>query len=542
MVPNTKMEGRHTQLYNYNGGSKYSRCIFVIDIMNSTSHIGIIGAGISGLVTAKVLRQHGARVTVFEKASEVGGVWIAERTYDGLTSQNTKQTYAFSDYSMPDHFDACPTAAQMREYLNGYVDHFGFRGCIKFDTTVIRAAQDPISGWQVSYADAQGALHREHLDFLVVANGTFHHAFEPQLPGREVFEAAGGKVYHTQHLPPFRELEQKRLAVVGNAKSACDVTNMLAERATYPVVHTYRRDKWKLPLRPFRLFNAENLLLSRLGALLLDYPQKGFFAHLVHALRIPKLIWRGLERRLDRYFGLSDLRLRPIDAINDTLNCTAGLAPEQYYDQVRSGRIIPSKGELTAFTEEGLELKSGKTVQAEVIIFGTGYTQSLPFLDPEVKVNLTGSDGNYRLYRNILPIGVPDLAFNGYNSSMACQFSAEMAAYWLGEYLFGYMSVPPLEEQRRQTDAFIELLKSTRPEIHKGTCVGPFTFHYVDELLRDMGASVQRTHSPWLEWVRKLQPSLYGNLWTELRTLKPKPVYVCKLSVNHQATHEMVPA
>ena len=56
----------------------------------------VIGAGISGLVTAKVFLADGFDVTVFEKEAELGGVWASTRTYPGLHANNPRETYAFA--------------------------------------------------------------------------------------------------------------------------------------------------------------------------------------------------------------------------------------------------------------------------------------------------------------------------------------------------------------------------------------------------------------------------------------------------------------
>lgn len=45
----------------------------------------VVGAGLSGLVSAKVLQEDGFEVTVFEKAPELGGVWASFRHYPGIS-------------------------------------------------------------------------------------------------------------------------------------------------------------------------------------------------------------------------------------------------------------------------------------------------------------------------------------------------------------------------------------------------------------------------------------------------------------------------
>src|SRR5215204_3492975 len=80
----------------------------------------VIGAGIAGLVTAKVLRDDGFDVRVFERLPTIGGVWAPSRTYPGLRANNSRESYAFCDFEYPGTADDFPTAEQVREYLNAY--------------------------------------------------------------------------------------------------------------------------------------------------------------------------------------------------------------------------------------------------------------------------------------------------------------------------------------------------------------------------------------------------------------------------------------
>ena len=78
---------------------------------------GIIGAGVAGLATAKVLKQAGHEVVVYDKAPDVGGVWSRTRRYPGLTTQSPKQQYSLSDYPMPGDYPQWPTGEQVQAYL-----------------------------------------------------------------------------------------------------------------------------------------------------------------------------------------------------------------------------------------------------------------------------------------------------------------------------------------------------------------------------------------------------------------------------------------
>ena len=56
-----------------------------------------MGAGPSGLVTAKVLLADGFDVDVYDKASSLGGTWHPDRTYPTLRTNDTREFYRFSD-------------------------------------------------------------------------------------------------------------------------------------------------------------------------------------------------------------------------------------------------------------------------------------------------------------------------------------------------------------------------------------------------------------------------------------------------------------
>ena len=86
-------------------------------------YVCIIGAGVAGLVSAKVLKRDGFDVTVLEKESTIGGVWVESQAYPGLRSNNPKEACAFSDFDSPESADELPTAVQIRSYLQSYAQH-----------------------------------------------------------------------------------------------------------------------------------------------------------------------------------------------------------------------------------------------------------------------------------------------------------------------------------------------------------------------------------------------------------------------------------
>ena len=89
-----------------------------------TMRVAVIGAGVAGLATAKVLTQAGHVVRVYDRTPDVGGVWSATRRYPGLTTQSPKAQYALSDFPMPDDYPEWPTGEQVQRWLGHHSPSF----------------------------------------------------------------------------------------------------------------------------------------------------------------------------------------------------------------------------------------------------------------------------------------------------------------------------------------------------------------------------------------------------------------------------------
>ena len=110
--------------------------------------VAVIGAGVAGLTTAKVLTQAGHEVVVYDKTPDVGGVWSRSRRYPGVTTQSPKVQYSLSDFPMPDDYPEWPDGAQVQQYFAAYAEKFGIDRLTRLHTEV--AAAEPVGGgWRV---------------------------------------------------------------------------------------------------------------------------------------------------------------------------------------------------------------------------------------------------------------------------------------------------------------------------------------------------------------------------------------------------------
>src|SRR6201996_1096419 len=148
--------------------------------MTSLPLVCVIGAGSSGIAAAKALHERGIPFDCFEKSDQVGGNWVfgnrngMSSAYRSLHINTSRERMEYSDFPMPAAYPDFPHHTQIAAYFDAYVDHFGFRERIAFETGVAHAARAD-GRWRVTLDTGE---EREY-DALLVANG---HHWDPRWP------------------------------------------------------------------------------------------------------------------------------------------------------------------------------------------------------------------------------------------------------------------------------------------------------------------------------------------------------------------------
>jgi cation diffusion facilitator CzcD-associated flavoprotein CzcO len=184
----------------------------------------VIGAGSSGIATAKVLHERGIPFDCYELGDRVGGNWVygnrngMSSSYRSLHINTSRERMEYPDFPMPTTYPDFPHHLHIAEYFESYVDHFGFRDRIRFETGVEHVARRPDGTFAVRLST--GAT--ETYDAVCVANG--HHwdprMPEPPFPGSDTF---AGVQMHSHDYKDEGQLAGKDVVVLGMGNSAMDI-------------------------------------------------------------------------------------------------------------------------------------------------------------------------------------------------------------------------------------------------------------------------------------------------------------------------------
>ena len=382
----------------------------------------VIGAGSSGIAAAKALRERGISVTVFETSDRVGGNWVFDNrngmsaAYRGLHINTSRDRMEFSDYPMPRSYPDYPHHTQIAAYFDAYVDHFGVRDAIRFETTVAHACRGAEGVWELELGD--GSVER--YDALLVCNG--HHWDprwpEPMFPGHETF--TGTQIHAHDYRDPDL-FAGRRVLILGMGNSAMDI----AVEASYVAERTFlaaRRGAWILPKylfgRPIDQLPNDPRLPVRLR------------------MRVVEAMIRLFVGTPEKY-GLP----RPDHRFGSAHPTVSG----RIIDRLQHGAITP-KPTIARLDGDEVEFADGSRERVDVVVYCTGYKITFPFFDPDF---ISAPDNRIALFRRVMHPDVPDVWFVALVQPLGATMPiAEAQGKWIAEHITGAYTLPSEAEMR----------------------------------------------------------------------------------------------
>ena len=341
----------------------------------------IVGAGPAGMSLARAFRQHQLPFIVFERHSDVGGIWDAQNPgspmYRSAHFISSKSQSGYLGFPMPEDYPDYPRGEQILAYHRAFADRYELRQHVRFNCGV-KSAEPDGAQWRLQLESGETVQAAG----LVCANGSNWDPNIPEFPGQ-----IDGEVRHAVDYHDPADFIGKRVLVVGAGNSGCDIACDAAQNADAAYISLRRGYHFV----PKHIFGMPADVFAENGPQLPMWLTQRIFGPLLR-LMVGDLRRLGLPRPDHKIF-----ESHPI--LND-----------QLLHHLRHGDIAARSG-IRQFAGREVEFNDGRRERIDLVILATGYKQSIPYL-PQDALDWKGS--RPQLYLNLFSRRNPSLMAMGF--------------------------------------------------------------------------------------------------------------------------------
>ena len=440
----------------------------------------IVGAGLSGIGAACRLQEEcpDRSYAILEARDAIGGTWDLFR-YPGIRSDSDMFTFGFSWHPWPSD-KSLADGHLILEYLRTIEREYGVDELIRYQHTVTAADWDTAARqWTVTVSTPDGE-QRFTTNFLWACSGYYDYdeGHQPEFPGLAEFE---GTFIHPQHWPADLDHAGKKVVVIGSGATAVTLVpamalggpgdvvekiTMLQRTPTYimsrpakdPLARGINNVLGKVPgIVPFKKtrekLGYEAIRWANIGLLIGSYQLARRKPELVK-----RMVLKGVVEHLTARPGQDGMTADEAQAYAekhftppyDPWDQRLCVVPNgDLFRAIRSGRADIVTDRIRTFTAKGIELESGETLEADIVVSATGLKIKL-FGGLDIHVDGKPVDMAQTMsYKAAMLSGLPNFAFTiGYTN----------ASWTLKADLVGDFVVNLLKHMRahRYTEALVE--------------------------------------------------------------------------------------
>lgn len=381
--------------------------------MEKQIDILIIGAGISGIGLAAHLSKKAPnrQFQIIERRESFGGTWDFFK-YPGIRSDSDMSTFGY-DFKPWRGTNILAAGKDIKGYLAEVVDEFNLKSKINFKHNVKSANYDSSrKKWIVEIENDKNKTETWVTNFILGCTGYYNYeqGYEPEFPNREAFK---GQIIHPQKWPENLDYTGKKVVIIGSGATAITLVPAMAKGGAQHVTMLQRSPTYIASIPSIdviydkmRKILPENVAYKLTRARNIGM-QRGIYAL---AQKQPKLLKKLLLKSIEfQLKGKVDMKhFTPSYNPWDQRLC---VVPDgDLFKILREGKASVETDIIEKFTEKGIQLKSGKHLDADIIITATG-------LNIQILGGIQGTiDGQSlntsktMLYRGVMVSDVPNMA------------------------------------------------------------------------------------------------------------------------------------
>jgi len=348
-----------------------------IETVNQHFDVLIVGAGISGVGGAYHLtdQRPGTSFVVLESQDDFGGTWRTH-TYPGIRSDS--DLYTFGYRFKPWTGAPIATADEILTYMGEVIDDNDLARHIRYGQQISAAtwsSQDRLWTLEGTRTDT-GEQFRYTGNFLWMCQGYYRHSegYTPEWPGMDRFE---GPIVHPQNWPDDLDYEGKKVVVIGSGATAATLIPAMADRCEHitmlqrsPTYFVARKNSNELADTLREIEIDEEWIHEIVRRKILHEQQ--IVAQL--AYEQPELVkgelFRGIREILGDDYDM-DTHFKP--RYRPWQQRIALVPNGDLFHGIVSGKASVVTDQIESFTENGILLQSGDSLEADIVITATGF-------------------------------------------------------------------------------------------------------------------------------------------------------------------------
>ena len=375
----------------------------------------IVGAGISGIGSAYQLARQlpGTTFVILEEQESFGGTWLTHK-YPGIRSDSDLHTfgYSFKPWVGP----PIATAAEIRAYMNEVIVENDLGRHIRYNNHINSASWSSKTNlWTVEAVRSEsGEPATFTANFLWMCQGYYRHSegYTPQWKGMETFK---GRIVHPQRWPEDLETSGKNIVVIGSGATAATLIPAIAEKCAHitmlqrsPTYFRTGRNAIELA-EQLRQLQVKEEWIHEIVRRKILFEQDAFTRR---SFTEPEVVKQELLGAIRAVLGPDyDIETHFTPKYRPWRQRIAFVPDADLFQGIKSGKASVVTDEIDRFTAEGILLKSGQSLKADIIITATGFNLNvlgdIAFAIDDVPLDFAETV----TYRGMMFTGVPNMAW-----------------------------------------------------------------------------------------------------------------------------------
>jgi cation diffusion facilitator CzcD-associated flavoprotein CzcO len=375
----------------------------------------IVGAGISGVGAAYHLTAQcpGTTFVVLEGQESFGGTWLTHR-YPGIRSDSDLHTFGYR--FKPWTSAPIATAEEILRYVGDVIDENGLDQHIRYRHTILSASWSSAENlWTIEAVRTDtGQRLRFTTNFFWACQGYYRHSegYTPEWEGMADFK---GRIVHPQRWPDDLDYRNKRVVVIGSGATAATLIPAIADKCAHvtmlqrsPTYFRTGRNAIEIA-EELRRLQVDETWIHEVVRRKITYDQSVFTQR---SFTEPENVKKELLGAVRAILGADyDMERHFTPTYRPWRQRIAFVPDGDLFHSIKSGEASVVTDAIDRFTQSGILLKSGKTLDADIVVTATGFNLcvlgDIDFVIDGEKLAFADTV----TYRGMMFTGVPNLVW-----------------------------------------------------------------------------------------------------------------------------------